>query len=80
MEMAYDGSAAAALKIKQAQLTMYLQAEQTLQSGAQSYKLNDGREITRIDMDKIHSIISRLIGEIAILSRGRSRGVIPIDD
>jgi hypothetical protein len=73
--MSYDGSAAAALRIKQDELTFYLKAEQAFAAGAQSYKIKD-RELTRMDPDKLHSIINQLMGEIAMLRRGRSRGII----
>lgn len=78
----FDGSAASALKIKQDELTFYLQAEQAFASGAQSYKIGS-RELTRMDPDKIHSIISTLMYEISMLQnngRRKSFGAVLMDD
>jgi hypothetical protein len=79
--MVYDGSIAATIKIKQDELSMYLQAEQAFASGAQSYKIGN-RELTRLDMDKLHTIINNLMAEISVLrsrSRRRSSGIVPVD-
>lgn len=80
--MAYNGGAAEALVIKQNELTFYLQAEQAFASGAQSYKIGN-RELTRMDPDKLHAIINRLMLEITMLQNGgvrRSFGVVITDD
>lgn len=79
--MAYDGSATAALKIKQDELTFYLQAEQAFAAGAQSYKIGS-RELTRMDPDKLHAIINQLMAEISMLQnngRRRSFGAVLTD-
>jgi hypothetical protein len=79
--MAYDGSAASALQIKQSELTFYFQAEQAFAAGAQSYKIGS-RELVRMDPDKLHSIINQLMSEIAMLQYGgrrKSFGVVPVD-
>lgn len=80
--MAYNGSAADALTIKQNELTFYLQAEQAFAAGAQSYKIGN-RELTRMDPAQLHAIINRLMLEITMLQDGGHRkafGVVLTDD
>ncbi len=79
--MEYNGTAQSALQIKQEELNTYLQAEQAFAAGAQSYRIGN-REISRMDPQKIHSIIDQLMTEIAMLKDGGQRqsfAVIPRD-
>ncbi len=79
--MTFGGTAAEALQIKRQELDSYLKAEQAFASGAQSYKIGS-REISRMDPQKIHAIISQLMAEIAMLRNNGQRqsfSVIPRD-
>ena len=78
--MPFGGTAAEALQIKQQELDTYLKAEQAFAAGAQSYKIGS-REISRMDPQKIHTIISQLMAEIAMLRNGKrqSFSIIPRD-
>lgn len=60
-------------------LSRYIQAEQYLLVGGQSYSIGN-RSLTRADLEYITKMIVRLRGEIAILDRGNqltSQAVVP---
>lgn len=76
----YTGAAAETLAIKRQELSFYLQAEQAFAAGAQSYKIGN-REVTRMDPDKLHNIVEKLMQDIIKLQNGgrKSYGIIPRD-
>lgn len=76
--MAYAGTNAETLAIKQQQLQLYLGAQTAFASGAQSYEINN-RKLSYIDPAKLQTMIDTLMLEITMLQNGgrrRSWGVI----
>lgn len=70
--MPYSGGATDAIAIKQQQLTNFLQAQQALRSGTQSYRIGN-RQLTYVDLDKIQEIINQLMLEITMFQNGGRR-------
>ncbi len=80
--MAYTGSNAETLAMKQESLALYLGAMPVFASGAQSYKINN-RELSYIDPLKLQKMIDQLMTEIVMLQNGgrrRSFGVVLRDN
>jgi hypothetical protein len=79
--MAYTGTNAETVLIKQNELTFYLQAQQAFAGGAQSYKIGN-RQLAYLDPAALQKLIDQLMLDIVMLQNGgrrRSFVVIPRD-